>query len=448
MGDDKKLMSTLKYDPVFDVVVIGGGPAGAATAAYLAKAGIKVAVLEREKFPRAHVGESLVPSSTRIFQDLGFLEQMENAGFPHKYGAAWTVESNPNFASHSWDGLHADTDIRFAERAQKGVHQEYTYHVDRAKFDALLLAHAQTLGATVRQEATVQQVDFIEGSMVSIRYQDRAGGGTLFAYMVVDASGRHTFLGNKFDLRVKDKHFDQYALHTWFDDYNRGDDDKRDYLFVHFLPISDSWVWQIPITETITSIGVVTQKENFKKSNGSLNEFFWSCIDQRPGLSARLRAARQIRPLKAEADYSYAMKRLCGDRWLLVGDAARFVDPIFSSGVSVALQSAKFASEIILHAIAENDFSRSVLLPYEETLRRGCNNWYDFISLYYRLNIAFTYFVNHKDYRIDILRLLQGDVYDDDKPAVLQKMRNLIATVEKNPNHLWHPLLGKLRSDL
>jgi flavin-dependent dehydrogenase len=271
------------------------------------------------------------------------------------------------------------------------------------------------------------------------------------AKMVVDASGRNTFLGNQLKLKVQDSVFDQYAIHSWFDHYDRKvfsrKDDHRDYIFIHFLPISNTWIWQIPITDSVTSLGVVTQKKNFAKSKSDREKFFWESVASRPMLEETLRKADRIRPFKDEGDYSYAMKQLCGDRFVLVGDAGRFVDPIFSTGVSIALNSSRFAHKDILAALEKNDFSRQSFSTFESTLRVGTKNWYDFITVYYRLNVLFTYFINDSTYRLDVLKLLQGDVYDDASPPVLQKMRAMVAEVEKNESHPWHKLLGDLTSN-
>jgi FADH2 O2-dependent halogenase len=142
------------------------------------------------------------------------------------------------------------------------------------------------------------------------------------------------------------------------------------------------------------------------------------------------------------------MTQIAGDRFVLLGDAGRFVDPIFSTGVSIALNSSRFAQADILRALETNDFSRASFRNFEETIGRGTKNWYDFISVYYRLNVLFTYFVSDPRYRLDVLKLLQGDVYDDAKPPVLEKMRSMVSAVEQNPNHVWHNLLGDLTSDV
>lgn len=458
-----------------DVAILGGGPAGASTAAYLARAGARCCVLEGERFPRPHVGESLVPSSTRVFRDLGFLETMESAGFPHKYGAAWTASGpNERIYEHDWDeldGARADRTnegaahegaaregaahedgptIRFAERAQEGVGQPYTYHVDRGRFDQLLLQHAAQLGADVREEVRALRVDFEEGAPASVRWRSARGEGTTRARLIVDATGRRTLLGNQLRLRVRDEIFDQFAIHTWFEGYERDAWAKkpgmRDYIFVHFLPITNSWIWQIPISGTITSVGVVTQRKHFASARADREAFFWECVGSRPEVAERLRAATMVRPLTEEGDYSYAMRQITGDRWLMVGDAGRFVDPIFSTGVSIALNSARFAHGDVLRALEHGDLSRASFSRYEETLRRGTRNWYEFISVYYRLNVLFTYFITQKRYRLDVLQLLQGDVYEADEPPVLAKMREMVSAVERNPRHPWHALLNDLTS--
>src|SRR5260370_595802 len=337
--------------PDFDVAIIGGGPAGSSMAAYLAKAGVSCVVFERELFPRPHVGESLVPSSTRVFRDLDFLPQMEAAKFPHKYGAVWTTDDKKTPYVHDLEGLAPDfnVDIRFDERQHACVDKNHTYHVDRGKFD---------------------------------------------------------------------------------------------HIYIHFLPISNTWIWQIPISDDVTSIGVVTQKKNFAKSREDREKFFWSSVGTRPMIEETLRKANRVRPFKDEGDYSYAMKQLCGDRFLMVGDAGRFVDPIFSTAFSIALNSSRFAHKDILGALEKNDFSRQSFANFENTLRLGTKNWYDFITVYYRLNVLFTYFINDPRYRLDVLKLFQGDVDDDATPPLQDKMRKMVTEVEQNEKHPSHKLLA------
>ncbi len=474
-------------DVDFDVGIIGGGPAGSAMACYLAKAGVSCVVLERALFPRPHVGESFVPSSTRIFKELDFLRVMEAHRFPKKFGATWTASPALRPYSMNWQGVDADqdartsggettdgmprsvesnglyaaqpnvgfgpvfvprADIRFEEREQAGVDQPYTYHVDRGLFDLALLQHANQAGAQVIEGLDVKRVDFQSGDEPEIVATLGRKEIRTRVRLVIDASGRKTLLGNQLKLKVKDPVFDQYALHTWFEDFDRGGALEASNIHIHFLPMTNTWVWQIPITETVTSIGVVTQKKNFAGSKKSREAFFWDCLRTREDLWKRIERAKQVRPLTEEGDYSYAMTQFTGDRYLLLGDAARFVDPIFSTGVSIALNSARFASRDVIAALQTGTFKRSAFQTFESTMKRGVKNWYDFIAVYYRLNVLFTYFVQNPLHRLDVLKLLQGDVYDEEPPAVLTLMRNKVAEVEQNPRHMWHHVLGDMTANV
>lgn len=437
----------------YEVAIIGGGPGGSTAASYLAKAGVSCVLFESENFPRPHVGESLVPSTTRVLREIDALELIDQAGFPRKYGAAWTSAGGftDRLGGGSGGMVHdfRSAEVLFGERDQPGVDQDYTYHVDRGQFDLLLLKHAEELGATVHQGVRVRDVDFSDPASPTVYVGIGGQRVPVNVRVVIDASGRQTFLGTRQKLKVMDPVFDQYAIHTWFDDFDRrsvtDDTEQADFIFIHFLQVSNTWVWQIPITDTITSIGVVTQKANFSGGKDDREEFFWDCVKTRPELYEALQKATRVRPFKPEGDYSYAMKQVCGDGFVLIGDAARFVDPIFSSGVSVAMNGARLATKDIVAAHAEGRaYTKDVFTGFETKLRQGVKNWYQFISLYYRLNILFTAFVQDPRYRIGVLELLQGDVYEDE-PEVLKVMQEHVDAVEGNPDHLWYPHLGTLR---
>lgn len=418
-----------------DVIIIGGGPAGSVLGCYLSKAGIKNMIIEGANHPRPHVGESLVPVTTRVFREIDFLDVMEREGFIRKYGASW----------HAPAGKEAS--IVFKDFPQEGVNLDYSYHVDRKMFDLHLLKHAEKSGSKVYQGVRVKQVNFENGRAVGVRVSIGGEELDLRSKIVVDASGRNTMLGNQLKIKEKDPIFDQYAVHAWFKGINRGGGDHADFIHIYFLEVERGWVWQIPISNEVTSIGVVTDKKVFRESTGDLEEFFKTHIVSNPDLVTAMHTAERVSEFKTEGDYSYSLSKFVGDGFICIGDAARFVDPIFSSGVSVALFSAKFASEQICQALATGDTSAAALKPYEVRIRNGVSVWYEFIRLYYKLLPLFTYFIQSKEHRSEIQRLLQGDVYDREEVPVLDAMRDYIRTVEQSESHVFRARLSDIPID-
>jgi 1H-pyrrole-2-carbonyl-[peptidyl-carrier protein] chlorinase len=194
-----------------DVIIIGGGPAGSMLGSYLSMAGISNTIFESAIHPRPHVGESMVTATTRVFQEIGFLETMEREGFIRKYGASWHPPSRTGeFA------------IEFGEFPQEGIHQDYTYHVDRRKFDLLLLKHAEALGTKIYQGIPVTKVLFDSSRATGVRIRVHDKDIDLPAKIVVDASGRNTMLGRQLGLKRKDPIFNQYAVHAWFENVDKG----------------------------------------------------------------------------------------------------------------------------------------------------------------------------------------------------------------------------------
>lgn len=419
-----------------DVIIIGGGPAGSAMGCFLSKAGIKNIILEGAVHPRAHVGESMVTSSTRVFDELQFLPILEREGFVHKYGASWHAFNGEEFA------------IWFREFPQEGVHQDYTYHVDRSKLDLLMLKHAESFGTEVYQGVKVSKVLFNDdGYACGVRARIGQQEVDMPCKMVVDASGRSTILGRQLGLKVNDPIFDQYAVHAWFDNVSKGGPETGEFIHIYFLPVERGWCWQIPITHEITSMGIVAEKKVFKEAKLDPEAYFNKYVESNPGLSKAMKNARRLNEFKMEGDYSYQMKKFVGNGHVMIGDAARFVDPIFSSGVSIALYSAKYASERIKVAFETNDFSEKVFEPYEAKVRGGVGIWYEFIRLYYKLLPLFTHFIQSKEHRIEVLRLLQGEVYDRKDVPVLDAMREYIRKVEASDNHLFKKHLSDIPID-
>ncbi|MEI6310674.1 MAG: NAD(P)/FAD-dependent oxidoreductase [Bacteroidota bacterium] len=429
-----------------DVLIIGGGPAGSTMGSYLARNNIRCTIVEKEKFPREHVGESLVISCNKIFQDLDLFPDLEKANFPKKYGAAWSNTNKKTILSHDWRiyGIENTASVLFGERQQEGVHSDYTYHVDRGLFDQILLNKSRQNGAEVYEESFVTSISFKEDkSGVVCTAHHREEEMNIHAKMIVDASGRATVVGRALKIKENDPVFNQLAIHTWFEDYARNEDVHKDYIYIHFLPYSHTWVWQIPISETITSIGLVTHKDHIKKSNKSLDEIFHEFIQTKTDVLTRIQSAKQLKPFKMEADYSYKMKHLTGDNFILIGDAARYVDPIFSSGVSIALNAARIAVHEVIQAVKTNNFTKESFTYYNDTIETGCKNWYEFITLYYKLNVMFTWFISNPKYKSEVIRFLQGDVYEKEESFLIRDMKKMCNDIEMNENHILHQYLNK-----
>ena len=399
-----------------EIVILGAGPAGLTLGCYLADAGIPCLMVERTHHPRPHVGESLMPATVRIFREIGFLPVMEAADFPRSGGVVYHTGGRDSVA------------IAYSEFPQEGVAQEYTYHVDRSKLDLLLLKHAENLGCRILQGADVREVVFDpEGRATGVRAAIADQEVLLPAKVVVDAGGRGTKLGRQLGLRRDDPVRDQFALHAWFVDVDRGRRATELYTHVYFLPELRGWAWQAPIHPEITSIGLVADKTLYQESGRDVEGFFAWGLGRNEALAKATHRAGRINDLKGEANYGYRLERVCGDGWLAIGDAARFLDPIFSSGVSVAMHAARFAAERIQVAVESGDFGRSTFLPYEDGLFAGATVWDDFVGLFYRDRPAFMHMLESPEHRPAALRLIQGDV-DADAGALLEELRGTSAS--------------------
>jgi FADH2 O2-dependent halogenase len=405
---------------VNDVVILGAGPAGLTLGCYLARAGIPCVIFERALHPRPHVGESLMPATVRVFREIGFHGVMEAAEFPRSGGVVYHPRSG--------DAI----EIAYAEFPQEGVDQAYTYHVDRSKFDLLLMKHAESLGCRIVQGAGVKEVAFDEGRAVGVQVSLADQEVFVPARIVVDAGGRAAKLGRQLGLRRDHPDLDQFALHAWFLDVDRGGRGTELYTHVYFVPQLRGWAWRAPINDEITSIGLVAAKATYQTSGKSVEDFFASGLAVNKALAKSMRAAIRINDLKGEANYSYKLDRVCGDGWLAVGDAARFIDPIFSSGVGIAIHGARLAAQQIGQALGSDDVSREAFLAYEEHLEASAAIWDEFIALFYRLLPAFTHVILSPAHRLSVLRLIQGEVLPDSQAEVLDEMRKVVHAVERS----------------
>jgi FADH2 O2-dependent halogenase len=406
-----------------DVLIVGGGPAGAILGCYLARAGVRATIVERAVQPRAHVGESLLCSTTRVFAEIDFLRVLEREGFVRKPGAVWT----------SWPGGDS-CGIRFRALPHLGVALDYTWHVDRSRLDQLLLEHARELGAQVLEGVRVAKVEFDGARATGVRLAD---GTVLAARLVVDASGRGTVLGTQLGIKRTDAQFDQFTVHNWFEGFDRGAAASADHVHVHVLGKPRSWLWQIPVSTNVTSLGIVARRTDFVRADEAPAAWFARQLEAHPELQARVAAARPVHDFVRESNFSYALDRLAGDGWLVIGDAGRFVDPLFSSGVSVAAESARLAVAPIRAALQSPTVPAAAFAQWERTVRTGVDRWRELIALFYRLPVLFLDWLRHDERRERLRPMLQGEVWDADAP-VLADLRAGIDAVAADPAHPWH----------
>ena len=405
----------------YDVAIIGGGPAGATLGSLLGMNGYRAVIFEKDIHPRDHVGESITPSTNPIFERIGFLEKIEDAGFVHKPGACWTAPRSP---------IGKFVSLRLGEFPPPGATQFYTYNVERDVFDTLLIRHAHDQGAKVLQGVKVKEVLFEDGRARGVRVEVANGWERdVTARMVVDASGRRCFIPTQLKMKRKDPVFNQFCIYSWFKGVEPNPPGYEGMLFLHFLDLERCWAWVIPLRNGVFSVGVVTDKQDFQKSGRPHEEFFESLIGLNRNLKWAMRDAERVRPWWIEADYSYDIDRLTGPGWLLVGDSLRFVDPVFSTGIDVAMYSANYAFEAIDAVLKGEVPEEEALRDYERRVGDGVQTWYDLIAMFYKLRNLFTSFAVRKRFREQVVRILQGNLYI---PESLQRAREMIAIMEES----------------
>ena len=316
---------------MYDVAIIGGGPAGSTAAALLAQAGRRVILFEREKFPRFHIGESLLPFSMKAFTRLGLHEKFSRAGFIKKYGGEIIGACSENGTKFYFkDGYRSQTD--------------HAYQVTRGDFDKVLLDHARESGAHVHEQTAVDGIDF---SHDGIQLGVRSDGSfrSVRARYLVDASGRNSVLGRQFKIKKTYDHLQKLSIFAHYEGVWRRD--GIDGTLTVLVRAVDRWFWLIPLSAERTSVGVVLDSETFRKSKLSAEDFLEQALAEQPTIAKRMTNARRVTKVYLEADFSYRSARLYGDRWLLTGDAAGFIDPIFSSGVFLAVFSGEKCADVL-----------------------------------------------------------------------------------------------------
>ena len=378
-ADTLSFARTPAANPRADAVVIGGGPGGSTAATMMARQGLSVILVERENFPREHVGESLLPASIPVLEELGVLPAVQQAGFLPKYGATmvWGRQSEP------WSWYFRETNRRYP----------HSYQVWRPQFDQLLLDNARARGVDVREGHQVTAVDFCDGE--SSQIQNSAGvhyraadgrEGVVRARFVVDASGSSALLSRQLGLRSWDPFFQNLAVYGYFTGGEALPSPDQSNIFIESY--AQGWLWNIPLHTGQTGIGAVVDSQAGQKgmSGQGVERFFFEQIAQAPHSSNLLRDAQLVSGPFVVKDWSYSSQPVVGDNYILVGDAACFVDPLFSSGVHLALMSGVLAAAYVTSALKDAALGQAAKTVYQELYFREYSHFRELAKLFYSSN--------------------------------------------------------------
>jgi flavin-dependent dehydrogenase len=352
-----------------DVIIIGGGPGGSTLAAFLAKKGHDVGVFEREAYPRFHIGESLLPASMPIFKETGFYDTLNSGQYIKKFGAQFVDYKSDKEVYFGFDGgINADIPMAF--------------EVERGHFDKDILDHAAKCGATVYQPAYVKEVLFFESHVVVRTFKDEE----YEAKYVIDATGRSALLARQTQARVPHEDLNNVAVFSHFVGVKRKPGKNEGDIIIGLLP-DHSWSWIIPFKGDKTSVGVVCRASMFKGGT-DLSEYLRDRLNESNILKNYMKDAERTQEVTVISNYSHHCTEYYGDRWMLIGDAAAFLDPIFSSGVHVSVTSAKLASGVLDECLKTNASIKESGLgaKYQRDLNIGIQRFHNLISMFYNIN--------------------------------------------------------------
>jgi flavin-dependent dehydrogenase len=408
----------------FDVVVIGGGPAGSTTSTLLAQRGLRVAVFEREKFPRFHIGESLIPETYWVLERLNMLPKMQRSHFVKKYSVQF-VNANGKLSApfYFWDNK---------------PHQcSQTWQVVRSEFDQMMLENAREHGVDARDGVHVVDVLFEGDRACGVRIQDGDGRREVRAQVVVDASGQAAMLQNRFKLRLWDPILNKGAIWTYWQGAYRDTGRDEGATMVLQTVTRNGWFWYIPLHDDIVSVGVVAPFDDLFKGRSGHEQTYEEEVARCPAVKERVAKATRATGYFATRDYSYRAREVAGNGWVLVGDAFGFLDPLYSSGVLLALRSGEMAADAIVEGVERGDVSAAQLGKWGQGFNEGVDRMRRLVCEYYN-GFSFGGFVRqYPELRGTVTDLLIGDLFNTRVDKVWGPMESLF-----EPGHAsipaWH----------
>ena len=404
----------------YDTIVIGGGPAGSTVATLVAEHGHRVLLLEREAEPKFKIGESLIPATYWTFKRLGMLEKLRASHFPQKYSVQF----------YSRSGKASNPFYFFQTNPHESA---VTWQVLRSEFDEMLLDNAKEKGVEICRGARVREVLFDGDTATGVVIQNANGTReTLNASVIVDSTGQRSLIGRQLNLNTTEPNLKMASLFTHYEGGHRDEGIDEGATLILHTEEKDSWFWSIPLPYDRTSIGVVGELDyllqNRRDTDGKLNtqKIFTEELEKCVPLKHRLEGAKQLFPIQTTKDFSYRASRIAGNNWVLVGDAFGFLDPVYSTGLFLALKSGEMAADVIIEAFEKNDFSEAQLGSFGPTFVKGMEAFRKLVYAFYTKEFSFARFLSeYPEHQGGIVDILSGDVFRKDVTHIFPAMSEM-----------------------